>query len=98
MHVNDNGNVAGTMLPEINIKNITIPHFEGLKMETMLEYAALYPQVMKALPAVQREREKLPRQYLANVIYTIIGEPFKKWVEAKVNERHDLRREQEDQI
>jgi len=87
-----------TKLKEINIKNITIPHFEGLKMETMLEYAALYPQVMKALPAVQREREKLPRQYLANVIYTIIGEPFKKWVEAKVNERHDLRREQEDQI
>ena len=68
-------------LKEASIRNITIPHFEGLKMETMLEYAESRQNVMDALPAVKREREKLPRQYLANVIYTIVGDPFKQWVQ-----------------
>ena len=79
-------------LKETTIKSINIPQFEGLKMETMLEYAEERPQVMQALPAVKREREKLPRQYLANVIYTIVGEPFKRWVQGLVDARHELRR------
>ena len=48
-------------LKESTIKNITIPHFEGLKLETMLEYAEARPNVMEALPSLKREREKLPR-------------------------------------
>ena len=64
----------------------------------MLEYAAQYPEVMQALPMVQREREKLPRGYLANVIYTIVGEPFKTWVEQIVDQRHNQRRQEDDQI
>jgi len=28
---------------------------------------------MKALPVVEKERHKLPRQYVINVIYTFIG-------------------------
>ena len=85
-------------IKEINVKHITIPHFDGLKLETMLMYAAMVPEVMESLPTVEREREKLPRPYLANLIYTIVGEPFKRWVEEKVNERHELRRQQEDTI
>ena len=53
---------------------------------------------MEYLPAVQREREKLPREYVANLIYTIVGEEFKEWVNERVNERHALRRQEEDQI
>ena len=47
---------------------------------------------------IQREREKLPRPYLGNVIYTIVGQPFKRWVEKRVDERHELRRQEEQQI
>ena len=85
-----------TRIKEVDVKHITIPYFEGLKIETMLEYAGMYPKVMKALPSVERERLKLPRPYLGNLIYTIVGEPFKKWVETRVNERHEARRQQED--
>ena len=85
-------------IKETDVKFINIPHFEGLKIETMLEYAAQLPEVMNALPAVAREREKLPRGYLGNLIYTIVGEPFKRWVEGRVNERHDQRRQNESQI
>ena len=53
---------------------------------------------MMALPVIKREREKLPRSYLANIIYTLVGDPFKQWVETKVNERHEKRKKQEDAI
>ena len=75
-----------------------MPHFEGLKIETMLEYAAMHPEVMRALPIIERERLKLPRGYVANLIYTLVGAPFKQWVEIKVNERHEARREEADTI
>ena len=47
---------------------------------------------MEYLPLVKREREKLPREYLGNLLYTIVGEPFKQWVDGRVDERHERRR------
>ena len=31
----------------------------------------------------------MPRQYLINIIYTIVGEAFKNWVDERVNVRHE---------
>ena len=30
----------------------------------------------------------MPRQYIANVIHTIVGEPFAQWVKARVEARN----------
>ena len=65
-------------IKEVNVRHITIPHFEGLKIEAMLDYASIFQEVMEALPTVERERMKLPRPYMANLIYTLVGEPFKR--------------------
>ena len=35
---------------------------------------------------------------METMIYTIVGEPFKQWVEMKVNLRHASRRQEEEQI
>ena len=53
---------------------------------------------MMCLPVLAREIDTLPRQYVANLIYTVVGERFKQWVEQRVNERHELRRQQENTI
>ena len=45
--------------------------------------------VMMALPIEQREIEKLPRAYIANVIYTVVGQPFKEWVDGVIAMRND---------
>ena len=45
--------------------------------------------VSKCLPTEQREVYKLPRAYLANVIYTLVGDKFRKWVEQKIEERNE---------
>jgi len=31
-------------------------------------------------PQEERERDRLPRDYVANVIYTVVGQPFQQWV------------------
>ena len=43
---------------------------------------------MKCLPMVEHEIEKLPRQYIANVIYTVEGDPFAEWVEERITQRN----------
>ena len=64
----------------------------------MFEFAAQYDDVMKAFPSVQRERDDLPRPYVANVINTLKYNEFGTWVFKKVNERHQLRAQQQDTI
>ena len=53
---------------------------------------------MACLPSVERERLSLPRQYLANVLYTIVKQPFKDWVNGIVDQRHEEWRKEEDTI
>ena len=83
--------VAGKrhLIKTSQIRQINVPFFEGLSIESMLGWAASRPEnVMKALPIVQRETDKLPRAYIANVIFTMTGEAFVKWVEKQVNDRN----------
>jgi hypothetical protein len=54
----------------------------------MLEFAKSYDNVAQALPEVEKEVLKLPRQYVANIIYTLTGNAFKKWVGERVDARH----------
>ena len=97
-HMRDIAAGKRTKVKTEKIQHIQVPYFEDLKVELMLEYAADKPDVMNALPILQREREKLPRQYIANVIYTFQKEHFKNWVDERVNRRHEMRRQQEDTI
>ena len=61
----------------------------------MLYHAKGSPVLSKYFPVEEKEVEKMPRPYIANVIYTICGETFRKWVEKKINERnHKLMEEQ----
>ena len=57
----------------------------------MLHNAKKHPGFINYLPDEEREVEKLPRSYLANLIYTIVGDKFKQWVAAKIQERTDKR-------
>ena len=42
---------------------------------------------MRAFP-IEKERQKLTRPYVANVIYTILGDEFSKWVDKKIDQRN----------
>ena len=55
----------------------------------MLYHARSFPAVQKALPSEPREVEKLPRAYIANVIFTVVGAPFKQWVDGVIARRNE---------
>ena len=69
------------MIKQANVKVISVPFFDGLSIEHMLNWAKTRPEgVMEALPVVKREVDKLPRAYIANCIYTLTGDAFKTWI------------------
>ena len=49
----------------------------------MLEFAESFPEVSNYLPE-ERDIDKLPKAWIANVIYTIVGIPFRDWVKERV--------------
>ena len=68
---------------------ISVPFFQGLSIEKMLLWAKSRPEnIMDAFPLVEREIQKLPRAYIANVIYTMSGSAFENWITQQVNERN----------
>ena len=75
-----------------------MPFFEGLKIEAMYDFANAEAGVMDAFPIIQRERDKLPRAYIGNVIHTLVGAKFEKWVNKKADERHEKVQKKTDMI
>lgn len=88
IHLRDIMSGAKTSLETYQIKAIAVPHYKGLTIKDILEYAGEHQVVMNALP-VPKECLRLERQYLGNLVYSIVGEPFKKWVDDRVNHRNE---------
>ena len=54
----------------------------------MLNYIDLYTEVKKYFPTDRKETEKMPRQYIANIIHTVVGKPFREWSDNLVKTRN----------
>ena len=73
-HLRDLAAGKRRIIKNSDVKVIDVPYFEGLTVSDMLRYAKDYPSVYEAFPIELKEIEKLPRPYVANVIYTLVGE------------------------
>ena len=64
------------------VKIIQLPHYEGITIEDIVEWAAYHKDsiALKVLLENKKELMKLPRAYIAIVVYTIAGDPFKDWI------------------
>ena len=71
-----------------DVQYLSVPQYFGLSVVDILEYGTASAEVKNALPVVEKETLKMPRQYLINVIYTLMGLPFRMWVGSRVDERH----------
>jgi len=74
-----------------DVKVIQLPHYEGLTTNDILAFAARHDNgsALKSLPEVEKETLKLPRAYIANVIHTLVGDPFQNWANDRINERNE---------
>ena len=97
-HLKDLAANKRTKIYNSEMKNIKVPYFKGLSIEKMLEFAKGYPDALRALPMVQREIDRMPRVYIANVIYIVVGKAFQDWMNQKINERHEKVAEEKDTI
>jgi len=89
-HLRDLAENKRTIINCDDVKYINIPYYEGLSIDDILDYAGQRDngKALKALPEPRKEIEKLPREYISNVVYTICGDHFQGWVNAKIKERN----------
>ena len=88
-HLRDLAASRRTIIKDSAVKFFAIPQFEGLAVDDLLNYARAHPTVLRALPIEEKEVLKMPRYYIGNVIYTLVGQPFAKWVEERVTARNE---------
>ena len=87
-HLRDMAMNKRSHIKNTNLRVIHIPQYEGLSVEKLMVEAKKYPNVMRALPEVEKEILKLPRAYIGNVMVTLMGDPFERWVEQRIQERN----------
>ena len=56
-----------------------MPQYDELTLDEILDFGLSYKVVEDALPII-KEIRKMPRSYICNVIYTLVGEDFKEWM------------------
>ena len=60
-HMRDLASGTCTRIKGTDVCHLNVPQYDGLTVEKFIAYAKQFPQVMKCLPAVEKEVEKLPR-------------------------------------
>lgn len=86
-HLRDLASGEREMIMADDVKFISVPFFDGLRVQSIFKFAQNHPRALKALP-VAEEWYKLRRPYLANVIYTTVGEPFQQWLDHQIQKRN----------
>ena len=69
-----------------DVRVIKVPQIEGLTIKEILEFARSKINIKEYLPEYDYEREH-NREWLWNVIHSLLGESFRKHVEKKWKER-----------
>ena len=65
-----------------------MPSYRSLTIESILEQGRKDDRVAKYLPE-DRDMHKVDRQWLINVHFTILGQPFHDWVKSCIKKRND---------
>ena len=65
-----------------------MPQYDGLATTQILEQYKDHSELFKHLPE-KAEQVKLPKQFVINLIYTLIGDDFEIFIRSKINERND---------
>ena len=72
-----------------DVKVCRVPHLKGLTVDDLLKFGIEKANIMDYLP--EYEYKKLPnRQWLCNVLHTLLGDTFTKFVQDKIKDRVKL--------
>ena len=57
-------------------------------MERLYEFIGQYPETFVYYP-IKQEIRKLPKQWIANVAYSVLGDDFSDWVKEQIEARNE---------
>ena len=69
------------------VKHLYAPQYDTLSVGKLLDFAAAYPAIEEYLPEA-RDIPLLPRQWVLNVCFTVIGSDFGDFVRAQIEQRN----------
>ena len=69
------------------VRILFCPHYEGLTCEDIWEFTNKYPNCQQYWPD-ERDRVKIPRAWLVNMCFTVIGSDFEEFVSMRVADRN----------
>ena len=67
---------------------LNVPHYQGLSIEAILDKGKEDERVARHLPD-ERDLARLPRSFIVNVTYTLMGDRFSAWVHNLIKERNE---------
>ena len=70
-------------------KHISVPHYEKLTLETIKDFCREHPNEIDQYLPDKRELFKVSRQWICNVIATVLGDTFTDWVREIIEERNE---------
>lgn len=70
------------------MKYIYCPQYKPLSIEKVLEEASKNPCFKLYMPE-DRDMHKVPRQWIINVAYSVMGETFNTWVKEEIVHRNE---------
>lgn len=69
------------------MQHLSVPQYEGLGIKEFLIEAGKHPETIVYFPD-EDDLRKLPRQWVIDVTYTLVGRPFADWVQARMEARN----------
>ena len=70
-----------------NVKRINIPAYEGMGIKEICNFLMQHQHIAEWLPDL-REIPRLPKEYLGNIAFTVLGDTFGDWVKAQIEARN----------
>ena len=70
------------------VQHLSVPQYEGLDIKEFFTEAAKYPVTADYFPDADDLR-RLPRQWVINCTYTLVGRPFADWVQERMEARNE---------
>ena len=70
-----------------DVKHTVAPMYESISCEAMFDFAKQFPQTDQYFPS-DLEKKKLPRQWVVNVLHSLLKDQFKSWIFQRVEERN----------
>ena len=70
-------------------KHISVPHYEKLTLETIKEFCQQHPNEIDQYLPDGRELHKISREWICNIIASVLGATFTDWVREVIEERNE---------